>query len=62
MRSSPGVDWTPYSPSTQLVRSRTCGGCALISVDVENNLLLVEGAVPGPAGGYVFVRESKTKK
>ena len=29
------MDWTPYSPSTQLVRSRTCGGCALISVDVE---------------------------
>ena len=27
-------------------------------VDVENNLLLVRGAVPGPAGCYVVVRET----
>jgi len=30
----------------------------LVRVDVENNLLLVQGAVPGPNGGYVIVRET----
>jgi large subunit ribosomal protein L3 len=27
-------------------------------VDPENNLLLVRGAVPGPNGGFVVVRET----
>ncbi len=27
-------------------------------IDAENNLVLVHGAVPGPAGGYVIVRET----
>ncbi|MFN6140279.1 MAG: 50S ribosomal protein L3 [Planctomycetota bacterium] len=30
----------------------------LIKIDVENNLILVHGPVPGPAGGYVVVRET----
>ena len=30
----------------------------LVGVDVENNLLLVEGAVPGPNGGFLVVRET----
>ena len=34
----------------------------LVAVDKENNLLLVRGAVPGPNGGTVFVRVSKTAK
>lgn len=28
----------------------------LVSVDADNNLMVVRGAVPGPNGGYVFVR------
>lgn len=28
----------------------------LVRVDVENNMLLVNGAVPGPNGGYVMIR------
>lgn len=28
----------------------------LVSVDADNNLIVVRGAVPGPNGGYVFVR------
>ncbi len=32
----------------------------LVRVDAENNLLLVNGAVPGPNGGYVVVRETNT--
>ena len=30
----------------------------LVRVDTENNLLLVRGAVPGPNGGFVTVRET----
>jgi len=31
----------------------------VIDVDVEDNMLVVKGAVPGPNGGYVLVRRSK---
>jgi large subunit ribosomal protein L3 len=35
----------------------------LVSVDAERNLIVVRGAVPGPIGGYVLVRETnKIKK
>jgi large subunit ribosomal protein L3 len=30
-------------------------------VDAEQNLLLIKGAVPGPAGGIVLVRTAVTK-
>lgn len=30
----------------------------VVKVDAENNLVLVYGAVPGPRGGYVVVRET----
>jgi len=31
----------------------------VIDVDIEDNVLVVKGAVPGPNGGYVLVRRSK---
>ncbi|HUA83372.1 MAG TPA: 50S ribosomal protein L3 [Bryobacteraceae bacterium] len=31
----------------------------VVEVDTEENVLLVKGAVPGPAGGYVVVRRAK---
>jgi len=34
----------------------------LIRTDKENNLLLIRGPVPGPGGGYVIVRVSKTAR
>jgi large subunit ribosomal protein L3 len=34
-------------------------GLQVLDRDVERNLLLVTGAVPGPAGGLVFVREDR---
>lgn len=34
----------------------------LVSIDKDRNLLLIEGAIPGPDGGYVVVCQSKTKK
>ena len=30
----------------------------LVRVDKENNLLLINGSVPGPNGGYVVVQET----
>lgn len=30
----------------------------VVRVDAENNLLLVRGAVPGPCGGYVVIRQT----
>ncbi|MBK9119696.1 MAG: 50S ribosomal protein L3 [Phycisphaerales bacterium] len=40
---------------------RTARCQSLVGVDPENNLLLVAGSVPGPNGGYVVVRKSKTR-
>ena len=34
----------------------------LISIDEEKDLLIVKGAVPGAAGGYVEIRCSRTKR
>ena len=31
----------------------------IVDVDTEENVLLVKGAGPGPAGGYVVVRRAK---
>ncbi len=31
----------------------------LVSIDTENNLLVVKGSVPGPTGGYVIVRSAQ---
>jgi len=33
-----------------------------VKVDSENNLLLVRGAVTGPNGGYVIVRQTNAVK
>src|SRR5438876_7015100 len=41
---------------------RTARNQKLVSVDTDRNLLVICGAVPGPDGGYVLVRQSKTKK
>ncbi|QDS90566.1 50S ribosomal protein L3 [Rosistilla ulvae] len=30
----------------------------VVRVDAENNLIMVRGGVPGPAGGYVVIRET----
>lgn len=36
----------------------TARNLKIARIDAENNLVLVHGAVPGPAGGYVVVRET----
>jgi large subunit ribosomal protein L3 len=30
----------------------------VVRVDAENNLLLIRGAIPGPNGGYVVIKET----
>jgi large subunit ribosomal protein L3 len=37
---------------------RTARNLKVVRVDLENNLLLVLGAVPGPNGGYVVIRQT----
>jgi len=32
----------------------------LVAIDEENNLLVVKGTVPGPAGGYCIVKKAKS--
>ena len=39
------------------VRS-TARNLQVVQIDVENNLLVVRGAVPGPNGGFVVIRQS----
>ena len=36
----------------------TIRGLRVVSVDPEKNLLLVHGAVPGPRGSLVMIREA----
>ena len=36
----------------------TTGGLTIHSVDAEKNLILVKGAVPGPRGGLVLIRDA----
>ena len=41
-------------------RRRTVKNLTVVQVDADRNRLLIRGAVPGPAGGYVCVRAAKT--
>jgi len=31
----------------------------VVQVDVDENVIMIKGAVPGPNGGYVMVRRAK---
>ncbi len=37
---------------------RTIRNLKVVKIDVENNLLVVRGAVPGPNGGYLIIRKT----
>lgn len=43
-------------------RRVTVQGLEVVEVDKENNLILVKGAVPGPKGNYLLIREALKKK
>jgi large subunit ribosomal protein L3 len=40
----------------------TTRNLTVVRVDTDNNLLLVDGAVPGPPGGYLIVRKAVAPK
>lgn len=40
----------------------TARNLKLVRVDLEDNLLLVRGAVPGPKGGWLIIRETNVKR
>ncbi len=37
---------------------RTSRNLELVRIDTENNLLLIRGAIPGPNGGYITIRQT----
>ena len=37
----------------------TLRNLTVVEIDAENNLMLVEGAIPGAPGSYIFVRKAK---
>jgi len=39
----------------------TMQNAKVVKVDAENNLLLVRGAVPGPDGGFLIIKQAKKK-
>lgn len=40
----------------------TVKNLSVVKIDAEENLLLVRGAIPGPAGAYVIVRKARKNK
>jgi large subunit ribosomal protein L3 len=41
---------------------QTSRNLKVVQIDAEENLLLVRGAVPGPAGSYVFIKRAVSSK
>ena len=39
-------------------RRTTVKNLKVVRVDLTNNLLLIKGAVPGPNGGYLTIRQT----
>lgn len=61
-RESPGNIIKGKKMAGQLGNApRTVQNLRIVSVSAEENLLFVRGAVPGPNGGTVFVRQAKKK-
>lgn len=54
-RVYPGMRMSGHMGDDQV----TVRNLEVVDIDLEDNLLLVKGAVPGPNGGYVIVRRAK---
>ena len=46
-------------PATWVMRQITVRNLRIRGIDLEDNLLMVEGAVPGPRDGYVLISKAK---
>jgi large subunit ribosomal protein L3 len=63
MNTSPGRVFKGKRMAGRFGNERsTMRNVKLVRIDLENNLLLVRGAVPGPNGGYVMVRQTNKVK
>ena len=61
--TTPGRVWKGHHmPGHMGARRTTLQNLQVIKTDVENNLLLVEGAVPGHKNSYLIIREAKKKQ
>lgn len=51
-----------HFPGHMGAERKTCKNLRVVRIDAEENLLLVRGAVPGPAGSYIYIRKAKAGK
>ena len=57
--SSPSRVWNGKKMAGHLGAEKvTVQNLTVVKIDAENNLLAIKGAVPGPNGGYVVVKDS----
>ena len=61
MRIPGRVDKGRKMPGQMGNARRTIQNLKIVEVRPEDNLILVKGAVPGPNGGYVLLREARKK-
>jgi len=61
--TTPGRVWKGHHlPGHMGARRRTIQNLKVIKTDPQNNLLLVNGAVPGHKNSYLIIRKAKKKK
>ena len=57
--------WCPHcrkiNPAYEQIATEYAASLDVVKVDVENNLIAVRGAVPGPRGGVVMLSDSVKK-
>jgi large subunit ribosomal protein L3 len=62
MRTSPGRTFPGQKKAGRMGGENvTVQNLKVIAIDVEKNLLLIEGAIPGPTGAFIYVTPSKKK-
>ncbi len=62
MRSTPGRCLPGVKKAGQMgAEQKTIENLPVVRIDLEKNLMLVKGSVPGPRNGYVYVRKSVKK-
>lgn len=57
--SSPGKVWKGHKMAGRMGNERvTVQNLEVIKIDVENNLILIKGAIPGPKKGFVTIKQT----
>jgi len=61
--TTPGRTWTGHHLPGHMGNTRvTTQNLKVIKVDLENNIILVKGSVPGNKNNYLLIRQAKKKK